>query len=132
MASLSTECSLILGYLKLCSRGLSAGREATNNTVPMHRASDCDAWYRLWQLVAHRPMLLGVEWPRMQTTQSSGRLPSSTAISIGAAGPRGARCAVPRYIMYGGWEAVAPHCTIRLSNVHTAVPVRTKDVILFT
>ena len=39
MAPPMTECSLILGYLKLCSRGASAGREATNSSYGTHARS---------------------------------------------------------------------------------------------
>ena len=34
MAPPMYKCSLILGYLKLCSRGASAGREAINSSAP--------------------------------------------------------------------------------------------------
>ena len=45
MAPPMTDSSLILGYLKLCSRGASAGREATNNSCTAYAeepfSTDC-------------------------------------------------------------------------------------------
>jgi hypothetical protein len=39
MAPPMTDSSLILGYLKLCSRGASAGREATNSGVQVYNTA---------------------------------------------------------------------------------------------